>query len=150
MNSLTAPLALLGLAVALAPALADDEPEGDLAKLQGTWQAKVGPNQDVPITVVIKGKTVKATFTNSEGEQRSLDGKLKLDETTTPRHIDWVEFTMPDGSAIEDNQAIYRFDGDDQVEICNGGPGNERPTEFKQVDGGPPNLIILKRVKDGA
>ena len=131
---------------ALTAARADDPaPKGDLAKLQGTWTAKVGPEKSIPISLTIKGTTVTLAFTTPEGDEVKSTGALKLDETAKPyKTIDWVKFTRPDGEDALDNLSIYEFVGDD-LKLCSGGPGNERPTEFKAGEGGPPHLVVLKR-----
>ncbi len=125
-----------------------DAPKDDLAKLQGKWSATVGPNKDIPIVFEIKDRTVTLIVT-IEGEDRTITGELKIDETKSPKHLDWLKFTTPDGQELDDNLAIYKIDGD-ELTTCSGGPGNERPTEFKEGEGGPPNLTVLKRVKDEA
>lgn len=139
---------LLVALLALAPTAraADDAPEGDLGKIQGKWKAMVGPEKNIPITLEIKGQKITASFTTPEGEDRTLKGELKLDEKASPRQIDWVKFEKPDGGEFESNPGIYKLDGD-ELTVCNGGPGGDRPSEFKDGDGGPPNLIVFKRVK---
>lgn len=120
--------------------------KGDLAKLQGRWTTKVGPEKDVPFVVAIKGNSVTVQVTVG-GEEREFKGELKIDEAAKPhKTIDFVKFTRPDGDAAPENFGIYEFDGKD-LKICNGGPGNARPTEFKGAEEGHPLLLILK--KDG-
>jgi uncharacterized protein (TIGR03067 family) len=128
---------------------ADDAPavEGDLKGLQGSWQTKLGPEKDVPLVVAIKGDAVTATFTGAGGESVVLKGKIRLDEKASPRTIDWVEFNRPDGAPAEKNQGIYELKGD-TWRVCNGGPGNSRPTEFAGGFGDRPTLIVFERVKD--
>jgi uncharacterized protein (TIGR03067 family) len=145
------PLSLLSVALLTlaAPALAADEPavEGDLKSLQGSWTTKLGPEKDVPLVVAIKGDAVTATFKDAKGDSVVLKGKVKLDEKASPRTIDWVEFNRPDGAPAEKNQGIYEIKGD-TWRVCNGGPGNPRPTEFASGFGDRPTLIVFERVKD--
>ena len=143
----------LALALTLAPAAflavaADDPtPTGDLAKLQGKWTTKVGPDRDIPVVFDIKGKKVVIDG-EFNGQAFSLEGELKLDEKATPnKTIDWTKFTGPNGDDIPDNKGIYRIEGD-KVTICSGGPGNDRPTEFKAGDEGGPTLSTLTKVKE--
>jgi uncharacterized protein (TIGR03067 family) len=121
-----------------------EKKEGDLAKLAGTWKTMAGPNKDVPLTLKIEGKKATATFTTPEGDEVTMKGEVKLDETVTPKTIDFVNFKRPDGEDTQDTLGIYTFDGD-ELRVCNGGPGEGRPKEFKEGDGGPPNVLIFKR-----
>jgi uncharacterized protein (TIGR03067 family) len=127
-------------------AFAQDDKKDDLAKIQGKWEAKVGPNKDIPLTIEFKDKSAKI-FLSFNGEDREMKGEFKLDETKSPKEWTWTKFENPQGNAVEDNLAIYKLDGD-KLTICSGGPGNERPKEFKAGDDGAPNLVELTRVKD--
>ena len=123
----------------------EDAPKGDLAKVQGKWTAMVGPEKNIPIVVEFKGKVAIILATIQEREL-NIKGEIKLDETKTPKQWDWTKFES-EGNHIEDNLALYKFDGEKLV-LCSGGPGNPRPTEFKDGDGGMPSLIEFTRVKD--
>ena len=123
-----------------------DAPKGDLAKVQGKWSAMFGPNMDVPNTVEFKGKIANIVVTIN-GEDRTLKGEIKLDDAKSPKEWDWTKFEGPDGKKVDDNLAIYKLEGD-KLTLCSGGPGNDRPSEFKAGDAGPPNLVEFTRVKD--
>jgi uncharacterized protein (TIGR03067 family) len=125
----------------------EDALKGDLAKIQGKWSAKVGPNKDIPITVAFKDQTATILIT-IEGEERTIKGEFKLDETKSPKQWDWTKFESPTGEKVPENLAIYKVEGD-KLTICSGGPGNaERPKEFKEGEGGPPNLVEFTKVKE--
>ena len=125
------------------------EPKGDLAKLQGDWTAKVGPEKNIEMVITIKGNTVTLKFDTPANGEVELKGELKIDEAAKPQKtIDWVKFIGPNGEAAPENLGIYDFPDADTVRFCSGGPGNERPTEFKQGEGGPPNLVVVKRKKE--
>ena len=141
-------LAALVLVATAAGAVADDkDAKGDLDQLQGQWKAMVGPNKDIPMTLFVKDKNVTFTVRNPEGEERTFKGEVKLDEKKSPKQVDWLKFTAPDGSEAEPNLGIYELKGD-ELRVCNGGPGNPRPTEFKAGEMGPPRLFVFTRVKD--
>ncbi len=127
---------------------AEDAPaaKGDLDKLQGTWTAKVGPDKDIVIAITIKGKAVTLKISTPNSGDFSVDGEVKIDETAKPhKTIDWVNFKKDDGEAAPDNHGLYEFVDANTLRLCSGGPGNDRPTEFKAGDGGPPNLVVMAR-----
>lgn len=126
----------------------DDALKGDMAKIQGKWTAMVGPNKDIPLTVEFKGSEANIVVTLN-GEDRTIKGEFKLDETKSPKQWDWTKFEGPDGQKVDDNLAIYKFEGEKLI-VSSGGPGNDRPTEFKAGEGGPPNVVELTKVKDEA
>jgi uncharacterized protein (TIGR03067 family) len=133
--------------VALPAAAAADEPApaGDLAKLQGQWTAMFGPQKDIPLVVTIRGSGVTISITRPDAPTRESKGEIKIDEAAKPyKTIDWINFKGPEGNAAPANRGIYTLNGD-SITVCNGGPGNPRPTEFKAGDGGPPQLLVLNR-----
>lgn len=138
-------MAASALAAAAAPTLAD-EPKGDLARLQGSWTSKVGPNKDIPITVVIKGNAIELIVTRPDGEEARLKGEIKLDEKASPKTLDWMKFTDSEGQDHPDNLGIYKFEGDSWI-TCSGGGGNDRPTKFEAGEGGPPMMTTWTKVK---
>ena len=144
-----ASLALI-LAASLAasrPAPAADEPKGDLGKFQGSWTAKVGENDEITVTMTVKGNAVTAKLDHGNGEVNELKGEMRLNELASPKTIDFFHFTKGDGEDAKDNLGIYAFEGD-KIKICVGGAGNERPTEFKSDSDGTHNLLIFSRKKD--
>ena len=152
MNTLRPVVLFAALALMASPlAFADDKVEGDLGQLQGTWTGLVGPEKNIPITAIFKGKGVTLKVNLPDGNEIELKGEVKLDESATPnKKLDWTKFTRPDGESIGDNSAIYKYDNKDTIIICSGGPGNDRPKEFKAADAGEqhPNLLTLKRKSD--
>lgn len=142
-------IALLGLALALPLALAaadDPAPAGDLAKLQGDWKTSIGPNKDRPVTFAIKDRTIAVKFTTADGETLNLKGELVLNESATPRTIDFVKFKHG-SDEIEDARGLYKIE-EDTLTVCVGAPGEARPAEFKAGDGdAPPHLWTFTRTK---
>jgi uncharacterized protein (TIGR03067 family) len=128
------------------PADADAAKKGDLGKVQGRWKAMAGPEKNIPVLVDVKGQAVDVIFTSPEGQDFTLKGEVRLNDSASPKTLDWVKFVLPNGEDAPDNLGIYRLDGDEWT-ICSGGPGNERPAEFKAGEGRGASLLTLKREK---
>jgi len=120
---------MVGLASGAAPVV-----EGDLARLQGRWETKVGQKRATVVRIEIKGRTVTATISTPQGIKIKADGEVKIDETSSPKALDWVKFTTLDGEEVPEVRAIYRLDGDRWV-IRSGGFNDQRPKEFNAGDG---------------
>src|SRR5262249_17940893 len=126
-----------------------EEPAGDQARLQGCWSANVGPEKNITITLTIKGNAATFAASGPSGEF-GFKGEIRVNETVRPyKTIDWINLPGPAGQAGPTNRGIYRLSGD-SLTICNGGGGNERPTEFKAGKGGPPQLFVLNRDREPA
>jgi uncharacterized protein (TIGR03067 family) len=131
------------------PALADDADKdltGDLKGLQGSWTAMVGPNKDVALVLTFKGKDLSFHVTTPDGQEFDMKAKVKLDEKATPKKLDFVEMTGPDDNAIGDALAIYELK-DGELKVCGGGPGKDRPTEFKDDPDNMVQISIFKKKK---
>ncbi len=141
----------IALAFVFAAVAADDpkpaDAKSDIAKIKGKWTAKVGPNEDTPVTVEFKDKEVVVTVEAGDGNEIMINGEYKLDEKATPKRIDLTKFQSPEGETSPDNLGIYELK-DDELKICTGGPGAERPTEFSPHEEGGKGTIVLKRVKE--
>ena len=135
--------------ICASPLMADDpKPKGDLAKFQGKWSTKIGPDGGFDATIDIKDKILTLKLTTPDGQDFELTGEVKLDEAAKPhKTIDWTKFKSPAGDDVPENLGIYKLEDDDTIKVCNGGPGNDRPSEFKTEEGGA-HVITLKRVVD--
>ena len=126
---------------------ADPKPTGDLAKFQGKWTGKFGPNGGLDAKITITGKTVEFKILTPDGQDFTLNGEIKVNEVAKPfKTIDWVNFKFDD-NGIPDNLGIYKIEDADTIKLCLGGPSNARPSEFKSEEGGPQETT-LKRVVD--
>ncbi len=135
------------LLILAAPALAapPDRPEGDLAKLQGTWTTKAGPNKDIPVWMEIKNDKVSVRLKIPlQGLEIRAEGTVKIDDSVTPHTLDWVGFTALDGQDMPEVLAIYEWDGE-KFRLCNGGPNSDRPTEFKPGENSLADVLIFER-----
>jgi uncharacterized protein (TIGR03067 family) len=141
-----ASLTLLLASTMNASLLLADEPKGDLAKIQGTWTAPAGPNDEVIISMTVKDSIYTVTYDRGDGTNVELKGEIKLDEKTTPKTLDFVKTQRNDGDDSRDNLGIYTFDGE-TLKVCVGMPGNERPKEFTKGEDGAPMLLIFTKKK---
>ncbi len=121
-------------------------PEGDLARFQGAWTAKA-EGVEFSINLEIKGNAVTARWTRGDGTDVDIKGSMRVNEKAAPKTIDFFDFKDGTGENLKDNLGIYEFSGE-TIKVCTGGPGNERPTELKAGEGGPPILLVFSRKKD--
>lgn len=149
MVSASASILLFAASLAAAPADVENGQSGDLAKFQGTWAAMAGPKKNIPVTLEIRGARATVRITPPIGRPFTVTGGVKLDESTTPRSLDWVDFTGLDDQELPVIPGIYRIDGDELV-ICNGGPNNPRPAEFRRGEGALADVVTFRRVNADA
>jgi uncharacterized protein (TIGR03067 family) len=123
-------------------------PRGDLAKLQGTWEARLGPKAEARWVLTIDGRRVVSRFLRDGREVARVRGTVKVDDAADPRRLDVVGIVDPAGQKGDDLLAIYRLDGD-SLTLCHGTPGAGRPARFEERGGGPnlPTLNAFKRVR---
>ena len=123
---------LMVIAALAAPAIgAGPEKDSDLGKLQGRWEASVGKRREFSVVLEVKGTEVSATISPRRGPKLQANGELQLDETATPRSLDWVKFSTPDGIEVPRLQSIYRLEGDRLI-VRSGGFNDARPKAFEK------------------
>jgi uncharacterized protein (TIGR03067 family) len=123
---------------------ADRGPSGDLAKLQGRWTTRAGPGRDIPVVLEIDGRRALVKIAMPNGPEYRARGELRINENAAPRTLDWVHFSGQDGQELPDIPAIYELNGH-TFTVCNGGPNNQRPTEFKPGKGALADLLTFTR-----
>jgi uncharacterized protein (TIGR03067 family) len=122
---------LMILSVLTVPAMgAEPEASGDLGKLQGRWEATVGKKRDFSVALEVKGNDVSATISPKRGPKLKANGELQLDPTASPRSLDWVKFSTPDGIEVPKVLSIYRLEGDKLI-VRSGGFNDSRPKSFE-------------------
>jgi uncharacterized protein (TIGR03067 family) len=118
------------LTILAASAMGAAAEDTDLSKLQGRWEASVGKKKDFSVTLEVKGNDVSATITPKRGPKVKANGELHLNETASPRSLDWVKFSTPDGIEVPKLLSIYRLEGD-RLFVRSGGFNDVRPKAFE-------------------
>ena len=136
-------LVLLGLNVHAADEAVSRD--GDLNRLQGRWTAKAGTRHEIHVVIEIKGRGVCAAIKTPQGLDFQVQGELKLDETTSPRSLDWKKLIGPDQQPLPEIAAVYKIDGD-TFTVCNGGFLGARPKEFKPGEGVLADVVVFHRL----
>src|SRR4051794_10754031 len=67
---------------------------GDLSRLQGCWTGKAGARRELKVTLDVEGRTVRVRIATPQGLTIRAQGELRIDETTAPRTLDWVNFLI--------------------------------------------------------
>ncbi len=131
----------------------DDPPNGDLAKLTGTWltvslvnDGKTLVGENVPAK---EGPTTRLAYDRNKwmvkvGDKTVATGTIKIDSTKTPKEIDVMdESGMKNGKT---QLGIYELDGD-TYKYCLAPAGKRRPAEFTSKVGSGHSLGVSKREK---
>lgn len=119
----------------------------DLGRLQGCWTAKTGPKRNFHVTLEIEGHAARVKIITPQGVTLRAHGEVRIDESTSPHALDWVHFQGVNDQELPDILAIYELAGD-TFRVCNGGPDNDRPREFKAGDGLLADIVTIQRAKD--
>lgn len=132
------------LTAATIAAVAEDNPlKGDLAKLQGKWTAtvEIGPGNKHCFLFQFEGNTLRIRATTSNRQESERTVKFKIDESGTPhKAMDWITRIDVNGVERSDVPAIYAFENDDILKICQPvvlSERPERPKEFGPAVPGP-------------
>ena len=145
-------LALLITAVAALPILADppqdDGVKKELKKLQGTWATVSIEAAGEKVTDKDKIKARKLTikgdkYTLKVGDEM-VQGTIEINPTRKPKRIDVKPNTGSNKGKT--SLGIYELKGDN-LKICLGPPGKERPTEFATQAEAAQQLVVYKREK---
>jgi uncharacterized protein (TIGR03067 family) len=116
---------------------------GDLGRLQGKWAAMAGSRRDVRVEMEICGREVKVAISTPQGFSIKAGGELRLNESTTPRSLDWVRFASSD-QQFPSIAAVYRLEGE-TFTVCNGGFLGPRPKDFKPGEGALSDVVVFRR-----
>lgn len=119
---------------------------GDLAKFQGRWVTHAGERGKLVVTVAFEGTQATVDVVTPQGLKVRVKGEVRIDDSVSPHRLDWVNFNGADSIDLTEIPAIYEWKGD-ALRVCNGGPNNARPTEFKRGDGVLADVHVFERVK---
>jgi uncharacterized protein (TIGR03067 family) len=137
---------ILTLATAASALGAEPPREGDIARLQGRWTAKAGPQGNIQVLLEIEGQQARIDIATPQGLKFQVQGELRINDRVIPRTLDWVKFTGLDEQSLPDIPAIYELDGQ-TFKVCNGGPNSTRPKEFKPGEGILAGIVVFERPK---
>jgi len=135
-------LLLFVLALPLAAQKKKPDAKDDAEALKGIWEvvSTTHDGKDVPA----KGRTLVfsgSAFTAYTGDRPERTIAFTLDPSTNPKRID-LDRGGKDGKAY----GIYLLDRD-ELKLCYGEPGAERPKAFESKAGTKVFLLVLKRSK---
>jgi uncharacterized protein (TIGR03067 family) len=116
----------------------------DLGRLQGRWTARAGARKEIQVSLSIQGRRVDVDINTAQGISLRAQGEVKVDESTSPRKVDWINFTSGDQQEFPQIPGIYKLNGD-TFTVCNGGMNGSRPKEFKPGDGVLAEVVIFQR-----
>jgi uncharacterized protein (TIGR03067 family) len=119
--------------------------KSDLSKLQGKWVAQAGAKRLVQVVLDVQGRDVEASITLPRGMKIRVHGELRIDETVSPRVLDWVKFNGPDDNELPEILGIYKLEND-TLTVVNGGLHGGRPREFKPGEGLLGDLVTFRRL----
>ena len=135
----------LSLVVVLAalPAYADEKMPPTDPALKGRWQVTAarfnGADSDN-----LRGRTLvfdDQEFSTYDGETKGRTLTFTLDPKADPKRIDL--------NAADDRKALGIYSvAKDELKICYGEPGADRPGKFESAAGSRVFLLVLKRVAD--
>ena len=132
------------IVLAALPALADEKKPATDATLKGKWQVSAarfnGADSDN-----LKGRVLvfeDEEFSTYDGDAKGRTLTFTLDPKAEPKRIDLN--AGGDGKKVLGIYAVTK----DELKICYGEPGTDRPTRFESNAGSKLFLLVLKRVTD--
>lgn len=119
---------------------------GDVSKMQGKWETRTGAARDICVTLEFAGKQANVLIQTPQGLKIRARGEVRLDESTSPKRVDWVGFSVSDFQAIPEIQGVYKLEGDALI-LCNGGFNEARPADFTHGDGPLSEVVTFRRAE---
>jgi uncharacterized protein (TIGR03067 family) len=145
------PCAAVTVLIAAGPAQ-DDRAKQEAQRLRGSWvwvNIGAGLTDQAANERIKSGRVVTvfdgdAMIVKDDGKERQR-ATYRLDPGKNPKEID---VTITQGTQTLLLKGIYLLEGDD-LKLCLGAPGADRPTEFIAKPGSQTGLWVLKREKRG-
>lgn len=103
-----------------------------------------GPGKQIQVVLTVRGRQVDAAISGPQGVRLQAQGEVKVDETTSPRRVDWVNFTTADQQDLPPLAGIYKLDAT-TFTVCTGGMNGPRPQEFKPGEGVLSEVVVFRR-----
>src|SRR5205807_9781676 len=107
-----------------------------------------GPRKGLLVDLRIDGSAAKVKVATNRGLSIQAEGEIRIDTKSSPKALDWVNFTTLDDERIPEVLAIYELVGE-TFRVCNAGPNNARPSEFKPGEGVLADLVVFERTPAG-
>ena len=117
---------------------------GDLAKFQGKWETQAGASRELRVTLEFTGKKANVVIHTPQGLKIKARGEVRIDESASPKRLDWVGFSAGDFQAIPEIQGVYKLEGEALI-LCNGGFNGARPVAFEPGDGPLADVVTFRR-----
>src|SRR5262249_23216741 len=105
----------------------------------------LGAKKRVLVTLDVHGETAEVAIALPKGRPMRIRGRIRIDETTSPKSWDWVGFRTGDGEEFPEVLAIYRIDGEERITLVTGGLTGGRPQTFEAGEGILAEVITFTR-----
>ncbi len=103
-----------------------------------------GARKEIQVALNFEGRRVDVDIKTPQGIRLQAHGEVKVDESSSPRKLDWINFSSPDDQEFPQIPGIYKIDGD-TFTVCTGGMNGSRPREFKPGDGVLSEVVVFQR-----
>jgi uncharacterized protein (TIGR03067 family) len=138
-------LAMLAFPSALAAQDKKSDPKADAAGMKGKWKVVSTHFNGKEAPMAVDSQRIleftDKEFTAYDGKKKGRTLSYTLDPSTDPKRIE-LALTGTEQKSL----GLYVLDGDD-LKLCYGEPGTDRPVKLESKEGEKTFLIVLKRIK---
>jgi uncharacterized protein (TIGR03067 family) len=113
--------------------------------LEGRWTGTSGENDDIPVTLTVKGNSLLLEIRLPSGHAFPIRGEFSLDAPAKPpATLEIRKMKGPDDEPIPDIKGIVLVEGD-TVKMCLSDPGGPRPADVDKTPETGGSRMTLKR-----